>query len=98
MKLSKSQNHLLEHAVWEEDMVEEELIVFNGSTAEFVALIGPLLLSRKWTVNGKHEVIPFLRSFDEVFRIYNKENQTFLAFGTLKNAVQEYIASNSSEL
>ena len=75
--------HLLEHAVWEEDMIAEEPIVFNGLTADFVELIGPLLMSRKWTVNGRHDVQPFLRSLDSVFHIRYDPEKDYLALGRL---------------
>ena len=81
--------HLLEHAVWEEDMIAEEPIVFNGLTADFVELIGPLLMSRKWTVNGRHDVQPFLRSLDSVFHIRYDPEKDYLALGRLTNVVQE---------
>lgn len=96
-KLCNSQSRLLEHAVWEEDMEEEELIVFSGTTAEFVELIGPLLLSRKWTVNGKHGVIPFLRSLDKVFRIRYDPEKDFLTMGTLTNVVQNYLSLHEED-
>ena len=89
---------LLQHAVWDEDMIEEEPIVFNGLTADFVELIGPLLMNRKWTVNGRHEVKPFLRSLDSVFRIRYDPEKDYLSLGTLENVVQEYIdRSNMTE-
>ena len=83
--------HLLEHAVWEEAMIEEEPIVFNGPTADFVKLIGPLVMSRKWTVNGRHDVKPFLRSLDSVFHIRYDPEKDCLALGRLTNVVQDYI-------
>lgn len=83
--------HLLEHAVWEEDMIVEEPIVFNGLTADFVELIGPLVMSRKWTVNGRHDVKPFIRSLDSVFRIRYDPAKDFLTLGALTNAVQNYL-------
>lgn len=82
---------LLEHAVWEEDMIAEELIVFNGPTADFVALIGPLLMSRKWTVNERHDLQPFLRSLHSVIRVRYDPEKEFLALGTLINVVQNYL-------
>ena len=69
VKQCNNLNRLLEHAVWEEDMVVEETILFNGSLNEFLELIAPLIRSRKWTVNDRHEVKPFLRSLDSIFHI-----------------------------
>ena len=84
-------SRLLEHAVWEEDMIEEELIVFNGPTADFVRLIGPLLQSGQWKVNGKREVKPFLRALDSVFRVRYDPEKEILTLGTLINVVQNYL-------
>ena len=69
MKLSNTLGRMLEHAVWEEDMVVGETITFHCSLEEFVAQIAPLIESRKWTVNDCHEVKPFLRSLDTVMKI-----------------------------
>lgn len=88
---------LLKDAVWEEDMVKEELIVFNGPTAEFVDLIGPLLMSLKWTVNGRHNVHPLLRSLDSVLHIRFNQEKDFLKLGTLINVVQEYIDNHRDD-
>ena len=82
--------HLLEHAVWEEDMIAEEPIVFNG-------LIGPLLMSRKLTVNGRHDVQPFLRSLDSVFHIRYDPEKDYLALGRLTNVVQEYLDNHRDD-
>ncbi|MFV0584395.1 MAG: hypothetical protein ACK5N4_20405 [Parabacteroides gordonii] len=83
--------HMLEHAVWEDDMIVEETIVFNGLTADFVELIGPLVISRKWKVNDRHEVKPFLRSLYSIFRICYDPEKDFLTLGALTNAVQNYL-------
>ena len=71
-------------------MIAEEPIVFNGLTADFVELIGLLLMSRKWTVNGRHDVQPF-RSLDSVFHIRYDPEKDYLALGRLTNVVQEYL-------
>ena len=83
-------NRLLEHAVWDEGMVVEETILFDGSLDELLELIGPLLKSRKWTVNGRHETTVFLRSLDSVLRV--SHGGKLLALGTLVNAALEYLS------
>ncbi|WP_370861534.1 hypothetical protein [Parabacteroides faecis] len=92
VKQCNNLNRLLEHAVWEEDMVVEETILFNGSLDEFLELIAPLIRSRKWTVNGRHEVKPFLRSLDSIFHIRHGNEGEVLALGTLVNAVLDYLS------
>lgn len=70
-ELEKHCNHfcrLLEHAVWEEDMVHEELIVFTGSTQEFLKLLEPLLRSNHCKVNGKNNREALLRVIDSVIK------------------------------
>lgn len=89
--------HLLEHAVWEEDMIVEEPIVFNGLTADFVELIGPLVMSRKWTVNGRHDVQPFVRSLDSLFRVRYDPEKDYLAVGRLTNVIQEYLDNHRTD-
>ena len=89
--------HLLEHAVWEEDMIVEEPIVFNGLTADFVELIGPLVMSRKWTVNGRHDVLPFVRSLDSLFRVRYDPEKDYLAVGRLTNVIQEYLDNHRTD-
>ena len=84
-------SRMLQYAVWEEDMVEAESIVFDGATADFVKLIAPLLLSEQWTVNGQHEIKPFLRALDTVCRIRYDPEKECATFGTLMNAVQDYL-------
>lgn len=96
-KQSNKLTHLLEHAVWEEDMIVEERIVFNGQTADFVKLIGPLIRSRKWTVNERHEVKPFLRSLLSVFRIRYNPDKEYLTLGRLVNVVQEYLDDHKDD-
>ena len=73
------------------ELLEEELIVFNGLTADFVRLIGPLLQSGQWKVNGKREVKPFLRALDSVFRVRYDPEKEILTLGTLINVVQNYL-------
>ena len=88
-------SRLLEHAVWEEDMIEEEIILFDGTMADFVELIGPLLLSKRWKVNGRHEMKPFLRALDSVFHVQHHPDKERLALGTLVNVVQDYLDTHS---
>ncbi|MCD8270884.1 MAG: hypothetical protein LUD46_22345 [Parabacteroides sp.] len=84
-------SRMLQYAVWEEDMVEAEPIVFEGTTADFVKLIASLLLDGRWTVNGQHEIKPFLRALDAVCRIRYDPTKECATFGTLMNAVQDYL-------
>lgn len=88
-------NRQLEHAVWDEDMVVEETILFDGSLDELLELIGPLLKSRRWTVNGRHEATAFLRSLDSVFRV--SHGGKLLALGTLVNAALNYLSVHNDE-
>lgn len=82
---------MLQYAVWEEDMVEVEQVVFEGATSDFVELIAPLLLDIRWTVNGQHEMKPFVRAFDTVVRIRYASGKEYATCGTLINAVQNYL-------
>ena len=88
-------SRLLEHAVWEEDMIEEEIILFVGTMADFVELIGPLLLSNQWKVNGRHDMKPFLRALDSVLHVQHHPDKERLALGTLVNVVQDYLDTHS---
>ena len=97
MKRCNSLNRLLEYAVWEEDMVIDETIVFNGTLDELIALISPLIKSRKWEVKGRHEVKPFLRALDSVMRIRHGQEEKFLALGTLVNAVNDYLSIHGED-
>ncbi|WP_293714619.1 hypothetical protein [uncultured Parabacteroides sp.] len=91
MKHNNSLRRLLQNAVWEEDMVKEELIVLTMPTSTFLALLGPLLESRGWTVNGRHEIRPFLRAFLSVFRLRTDLDKDFLTMGTIENLVLDYL-------
>ncbi|WFE87053.1 hypothetical protein [Parabacteroides chongii] len=93
-EVKKSDNYmcrLLKNAMWNEDMVVEETIVFNGTGTEFVELIGPLLMSGKWTVNDKHAVKAFLRSLYSVFQICYDSKKEPLTLGSLENLVRNYM-------
>lgn len=87
-------SHLLQHAVADEDMAEEEKIIFYGSTNDFIELLMPLLKSSKWKVNGSTKQKKFLRVIDEVFKIKHDEKKGFLKFNSLVAAVKEYIDRN----
>lgn len=89
-KCARAINRLLEHAVFEEDMVEEEKIFFYGETNEFIELIIPLIRSTKWRVNGNRMQKKFLRSIDEVFKIKNEKTKDLLKFDSLYAALKEY--------
>ena len=91
MKHNNSLGRLLQNAVWEEDMVKEELIVLTMSTATFLELIGPLLESRSWTVNGRHEIRPFLRAFLSVFCLRTAPGKDCLTMGTIENLILDYL-------
>ena len=97
MKLSNTLGRMLEHAVWEEDMVVGETITFHCSLEEFVAQIAPLIESRKWTVNDCHEVKPFLRSLDTVMKVCPEGKKEPLALGTLVNGVMEYLSTRKDD-
>ena len=60
-------------------------------TATFLAFLGPLLESRDWTVNGRHEIRPFLRAFLSVFRLRTDPDKDFLTMGTIENLVLDYL-------
>lgn len=62
-------SRLLEYAIWEEDMVQDEQIVFTGSTQEFLKLLEPLFRCGHWKVNGKNNREAFFRAIDSVVRI-----------------------------
>ena len=72
-------------------MVKEELIVLTMPTATFLALLGPLLESRNWTVNGRHDIRPFLRAFLSVFRLRTAPGKDCLTMGTIENLVLDYL-------
>ena len=91
MKHNNSLRRLLQNAVWEEDMVKEELIVLTMPTATFLEWLGPLLESRDWTVNGRHEIRPFLRAFLSVFRLRTAPDKDCLTMGTIENLVLDYL-------
>ena len=91
MKHNNSLGRLLQNAVWEEDMVKEELIVLTMPTATFLEWLGPLLESRDWTVNGRHEIRPFLRAFLSVFRLRTAPDKDCLTMGTIENLVLDYL-------
>ena len=97
MKLSNTLGRMLEHAVWEEDMVVGETITFHCSLEEFVAQIAPLIESRKWTVNDCHEVKPFLRSPDSVMKVCPEGKEEPLALCTLVNGVMEYLSTRKDD-
>ena len=94
-KLCNKVSRLLDHVVWEEDLIEEEIILFDGTMADFVELIGPLLLSNRWKVNGRHDVKPFLRALDSVLHVQHYPQKEHLALGTLVNVVQDYLDTHS---
>lgn len=97
MKRCNSLNRLLEYAIWEEDMVIDETIVFNGTLEELLVLISPLIKSRKWEVKGRHKVKPFLRALYSVMRIRHGQEEKFLALGTLVNAVNNYLSIQNED-
>lgn len=76
-------NRLLEHAVWEKDMVQEEQIVFTGSTQEFLSLLEPLLRSNQCKVNGKSNREAFLRVIDSVVKIQPEKGSEPIKFVSL---------------
>ena len=86
---------MLEYAVWEEDMIEEEIFLFKGTMADFVELIGPLLQNHHWTVKDRHDVKPFLRALDSIFHVQPHSEKEHLALGTLVNVVQDYLDIHS---
>lgn len=83
-------NRLLDHAIIEKDMVEEEKIIFHGETNEFIKLIRPLLSSRRWKVNETSKQKKFLRVIDEVIKIRYDEKKEYLKFDSLIAATKEY--------
>lgn len=94
-ELEKYCNHfcrLLEHAVWEEDMVHEELIVFTGSTQEFLKLLEPLLRSNHCKVNGKNNREALLRVIDSVIKIQSEDARGYIKFVSLLDAAKRFLS------
>ena len=94
-ELEKHCNHfcrLLEHAVWEEDMVHEELIVFTGSTQEFLKLLEPLLRSNHCKVNGKNNREALLRVIDSVIKIQSEDARGYIKFVSLLDAAKRFLS------
>ena len=77
-KCARAINRLLEHAVFEEDMVEEEKIFFYGETNEFIELIIPLIRSTKWRVNGNRCRKNFSDLLMKSSKLRMKRQKTFL--------------------
>lgn len=85
-------NRLLEHAVWEKDMVQEEQIVFTGSTQEFLSLLEPLLRSNQCKVNGKSNREAFLRVIDSVVKIQPEKGSEPIKFVSLLDAAKRFLS------
>ena len=85
-------NRLLEHAVWEKDMVHEEQIVFTGSTQEFLLLLEPLLRSNQYKVNGKSNREAFLRVIDSVVKIQPEKGSEPIKFVSLLDAAKRFLS------
>lgn len=97
IKKSNSFCRKYKNAVYEEDMDIFEPIVFNGTTGEFLELIGPLLLSSKWKVDGTHEVSRFIRALVSMVRIRYDPQKDYLQDESLLNAAREYIDRHRNE-
>ena len=83
---------LLKNAVWEEDMVVKEPIIFHGSTNDFVKLIAPLVMSRKWTVDDTHELARFVQTLASVIYVRYDSTKDFLKPESLISSLQRYIS------
>lgn len=88
---------MVEHIDWDDERVEDETIVFEGKMTELVELLGPLLLSRRWKVNGRHEVKPFLRVLESAIQVRHGDGQQPLSWGTWMNVVQDYLDAHCDE-
>lgn len=89
--------HQLDHAVLEGNIVKDEKIVFNGTTAEFLELIGPFLLSPKWRVNGKHDISPFVRTLSTAIFVRYNPNADFLTPAALENSIKNYLERHKED-
>lgn len=85
-------SRLLEHAIWEEEMIQEEKIVFTGSTQSFLKLLGPLLRSEQFKVNGKNNREAFLRVIDSVIEIQPEKGGEPIKFVSLLDAVKRFLS------
>ena len=83
---------LLKNAVWEEDMMVKEPIIFEGTTGDFVKLIAPLVMSRKWKIDDTHEVARFVQTLTSVIYIRYDKNKEFLKPESLISSLQKYIS------
>lgn len=89
--------HQLDHAVLEGNIVKDEKIVFNGTTAEFLDLIGPFLLSPKWRVNDKHDISPFVRTLSTAIFVRYSPKADFLTPKALENSIKNYLERHKED-
>ena len=89
-ELEKHCNHFCR--LLEEDMVHEELIVFTGSTQEFLKLLEPLLRSNHCKVNGKNNREALLRVIDSVIKIQSEDARGYIKFVSLLDAAKRFLS------
>lgn len=91
MKDCHQLSHLLEHAVWEEDMVKEEKIVITCTAPEFIEMMTPLFKSRLWTVNGRRKYDPLFRALSNVFVVVSPNTGKSIEFVSIIDAFNRYV-------